>query len=70
MKKNAVIFQKQSSPSVSKKERVLENDSVLFVDSGRERILPVFTVLQPPALLPADPDMKFRVRCSLCLSDV
>lgn len=68
MKKNAVIFKSNRLPLFQK--RVLENDSVLFVDSGRERILPVFTVLQPPALLPADPDMKFRVRCSLCLSDV
>ncbi len=68
MKKNAVIFKSNRLPLFQK--RVLENDSVLFVDSGRERILPVFTVLQPPALLPADPDMRFRVRCSLCLSDV
>lgn len=68
MKKNAVIFKSNRLPLFQK--RVLENDSVLFVDSGRERILPVFTALQPPVLLPADPDMRFRVRCSLCLSDV
>lgn len=68
MKKNAVIFKSNRLPLFQK--RVLENNSVLFVDSGRERILPVFIALQPPVLLPADPDMKFRVRCSLCLSDV
>lgn len=70
MKKNAAIFKNNRLLRFQKGEKVLENNSVLFVDSGRECILPVFTALQPPVLLPADPDMKFRVRCSLCLSDV
>ena len=38
MKKNAVIFKSNRLPLFQK--RVLEIDSVLFVDSGRERILP------------------------------
>lgn len=40
MKKNAAIFKNNRLLQFQKEEKVLENNSVLFQDGGRERILP------------------------------